>query len=156
MPKYLLLKHYRGAPAPHRPVPPMDQWAPEDVEAHMAFLKHVSELLEENGEYVDAQALTPARTWVRYGGPDAAPVTTDGPLPETSDLVAGWYMIDVESHERAVELAAYVSRNSRLTERLHRLALPSYDPIEPSNSSLVSSDQWAARSHQPIGNRETL
>jgi hypothetical protein len=46
---------------------------------------------------------------VRYGGPDAAPVTTDGPLPETSDLVAGWYMIDVESHERAVELAAYVS-----------------------------------------------
>jgi len=109
MPKYLLLKHCRGGPEPHRPVPPMDQWAPEDVEAHMAFLKHVSELLEENGEYVDAQALTPARTWVRYGGPDAAPVTTDGPLPETSDLVAGWYMIDVESHERAVELAAYVS-----------------------------------------------
>src|SRR5258708_12957989 len=101
MPKYLLLKHYRGGPEPHRPVPPMDQWAPEDVEAHMAFLKHVSELLEKNGEYVDAQALTPARTWVRYGGPDAAPVTTDGPLPETSDLVAGWYMIDVESPERA-------------------------------------------------------
>ncbi len=46
---------------------------------------------------------------MRYGGPDAAPVTTDGPLPETSDLVAGWYMIDVESHERAVELAAHVS-----------------------------------------------
>ena len=39
----------------------------------MAFQQHVSELLEENGEYVDAQALTPARTWVRYGGPDAAP-----------------------------------------------------------------------------------
>ncbi len=83
----------------------MDQWAPEDVEAHMAFLRHVSELLEKNGEYVGAQALTPARTGARYGGPDAAPVTTDGPLPETSDLVAGWYMIDVESHERAVELA---------------------------------------------------
>jgi hypothetical protein len=46
MPKYLLLKHYRGGPDPHRPVPPMDQWPPEDVEAHMAFLKHVSELLE--------------------------------------------------------------------------------------------------------------
>src|SRR3954447_10614591 len=109
MPKYLLLKHYRGGPEPHRPVPPMDQWDPVDVEAHMAFLRHVAELLEKNGELVDAQALTPARTWVRYGGPDAAPVTTDGPLPETSDLVAGWYMIDVDSHERAVELAAYVS-----------------------------------------------
>ena len=79
------------------------------MEAHLAFLRHVSELLEKNGEYVGAQALTPERTWVRYGGPDAAPVTTDGPLPETSDLVAGWYMIDVESYDRAVEVAAYVS-----------------------------------------------
>ena len=37
MPKYLLLKRYRGGPEPHRRVPPIDQWAPEDVEAHMAF-----------------------------------------------------------------------------------------------------------------------
>jgi hypothetical protein len=100
MPKYLLLK--RGGPEPHRPVHRWDHWAPEGVEAHVAFMRHVSELLEENGEYVDVQALTPAQTWVRYGGADAAPVTTDGPLPETSDLVAGWWMIDVESYERAV------------------------------------------------------
>jgi hypothetical protein len=37
MPKYLLPKHYRGGPEPYRPYPPMDQWAPEDVEAHIAF-----------------------------------------------------------------------------------------------------------------------
>jgi hypothetical protein len=109
MPKYLLLKHYRGGPEPHRPFPPMDQWAPEDVEAHFAFLKHVNELLEKNGELVDVHALTPAQTWVRYGGPDAAPVTTDGPHPETADLVAGWYMVDVDSRERALEIAAYIS-----------------------------------------------
>src|SRR4029453_9516351 len=53
MPKYLLLKHYRGGPEPHKPCPPMDQWAPEDVEAHIAFMKHVTDLLERNGEYVD-------------------------------------------------------------------------------------------------------
>lgn len=109
MPHYLLLKHYRGGPQPHRPVPPMDQWAPEDVEAHMAFLGHVNEMLQESGEWVGAAGLLPARTWVRYGGPDAAPVTTDGPSAETSDLVAGWYMVDVASYERAVEIAAYVS-----------------------------------------------
>ena len=109
MPKYLLLKHYRGAPEPHRPSPPMDQWSPEDVDAHMAFLQHVGEMLRETGEFVDAQALTPVQTWVRYGGPDAAPVITDGPHPETSDLIAGWYMVDVDSYERAVEIAAYVS-----------------------------------------------
>ena len=92
MPKYLLLKHYRGGPDPYRPVPPMDQWAPEDVDAHMKFLHEVAELLRERGEYVDAQALTPVQTWVRYGGPGADPVITDGPHPETGDLVAGWYM----------------------------------------------------------------
>ena len=109
MPRYLLLKHYSGGPEPYRPYPPLDQWAPEDVEAHFAFLRQVKAVLQENGEYVDTQALTPAQTWVRYGGPDAAPVTTDGPLPETSDLVAGWYMVDVESYERAVEIAAHIS-----------------------------------------------
>ena len=109
MPKYLLLKHYRGGPEPHHPYPPMDQWAPEDVEAHFAFLRHVRELLQENGEYVGAEGADAEQTWVRFGGPDAAPVTTDGPLPETSDLVAGGYMIDVDSRERALEIAAYIS-----------------------------------------------
>jgi hypothetical protein len=86
MPKYLLLKHYRGGPEPHHPFPPMDQWAPEDVEAHMAFLKHVSELLEENGEYVDAQALTPARTWCATAArtPRQLPPTARCPRPAIS------------------------------------------------------------------------
>src|SRR3954466_7182082 len=109
MPKYLLLKHYSGGPEPHHPFPPLDQWEPEDVEAHFAFPRTVGDQARERGEYVDVQALTPEQTWVRYGGPDAAPVTTDGPLPETSDLVAGWYMVDVESRERALEIAAHIS-----------------------------------------------
>jgi len=109
MPKYLILKHYRGGPEQHIPFPPLDQWAPEDVEAHMTFLRNVGATLRESGEYIDAQALTPTRTWVRWGGPDAAPVTTDGPHPETSDLIAGWYMIDVDSYERALEIAAHIS-----------------------------------------------
>ena len=101
MPKYLILKHYRGGPEPHHPFPPMDQWAPQDVEAHIAFQHHVNEMLKERGEWLDAQALAPTRTWVRYGGPDAAPVTTDGPHPETSDLIAGYFMVD-RSEERRV------------------------------------------------------
>ncbi|MEO6998367.1 MAG: hypothetical protein ABI112_09820 [Terracoccus sp.] len=62
MSKYLLLQHYRGGPEPYRAVPPMDQWAQEDVETHMAFHRNVGEWLEENGgTVVDGQALTPAR-----------------------------------------------------------------------------------------------
>jgi hypothetical protein len=133
MPKYLLLKHYRGGPEPRRPVPPMDQWAPEDVEAHIAFMKHVSELLEENGEYVDAQALT--RAAPGWATPDRtsrrSPPT--GPLPETSNLVAGWLMIDVESRERAVELASYVSSEpgpAGAASNRVQIALPVHDAME--------------------------
>src|SRR4051812_50118321 len=109
MPKYLLLNPYGGGREPPLPSPPMDEWAPEDVEAHFAFLKHVRELLEENGEYVDVRALTPTQTWVRYGGPDAAPVTTDGPLPETSDLVAGGGMGDGGAQGRGGGAAPHLS-----------------------------------------------
>nr|AGO97165.1 hypothetical protein [Streptomyces sp. CNT-179] len=111
MPKYLLIKHYRGGPEPHRPVPSMDQWSPEDAEAHTTFLYRFPELLEENGEFVELQALLPTRTWVRYDGPDADPVTTDDVDSESGEQVAGWCMVDVKSYERALEIAALLSSN---------------------------------------------
>ena len=109
MPRFLLLKHYRGGPESHHTVVPMDQWSPEAYDAHMRFLQECGRMLEESGELVDAQALHEERVYVQYGGEGAAPVTTDGPYPETSDLAAGWYMVDVESRERALEIAAFVS-----------------------------------------------
>ena len=36
--RYLLLKHYRGGPAPAADFPPMDQWTPEEVDAHLSFM----------------------------------------------------------------------------------------------------------------------
>ena len=107
MAKYLLLKHYRGAPAPGNDVP-MDQWTPEEVDAHMKFMDDFGKRLEENGEYVDAQALSPEGAFVRYDGPGKPPVT-DGPFAETKDLIAGWMVIDVETYERALELAGELS-----------------------------------------------
>jgi hypothetical protein len=108
MPKYLLLKHYRGGPEPQA-FAPMSEWTADEISAHIAFQQHVADMLRERGEYVDAQALSPEGTYVRYGGPGAAPVTTDGPFPETKELAAGWFMIDVDSEARAYEVAAYVS-----------------------------------------------
>ncbi|MER5670747.1 YciI family protein [Pseudonocardia alni] len=107
MAKYLLLKHYRGAPAPKNDVP-MDRWAPEEVTAHIRFMQDFAESLKETGEFVDAQALAPEGTFVRYDGEGRPPVT-DGPFAETKDLVAGWMIIDVDSYERAVELAGGLS-----------------------------------------------
>ena len=107
MAKYLLLKHYRGAPAPENAVP-MDEWTPEEVDAHMAYMNDFAAKLEETGEFVDSQALSPEGTFVRYDGPGRPPVT-DGPFAETKDLIAGWMVIDVDSYERAVELAGELS-----------------------------------------------
>ena len=109
MPKYLLLKHYRGGPDQLDIDVPFVEWTPEEIDAHMAFQHDIARLLRENGEFVDAQALTREGTWVRYGGPDAAPVVTDGPFAEAKEVVAGWFMVDVESKERAYEVAAWVS-----------------------------------------------
>jgi hypothetical protein len=56
-----------------------------------------------------------------------------GPLPETSDLVAGWFMIDVESRERAVELASYVSSEpgpAGAARNRVQIALPVHDAME--------------------------
>jgi hypothetical protein len=104
--KYLLLKHYRGS---HEPLacPPMDQWTPQEVEDHIQFMRDFADRLVESGEFVDAQALAPDGLWVRSGA-DGQPVT-DGPFAETKDLIAGWMVIDVDSEDRAVELAGQLS-----------------------------------------------
>ena len=64
--------------------------------------------LQATGEYVDGQALSPQGTFVRSGGEGRPPVT-DGPFAETKDLIAGWTIIDVETYERALELAGELS-----------------------------------------------
>jgi hypothetical protein len=107
MAKYLLLKHYRGAPAAVNDVP-MDQWTPDEVSAHVQYMNDFAKRLEETGEFVDGQALSPDGMWVRSDGEGRPPVT-DGPFAETKDLIAGWMVIDVDSRERAVELAGELS-----------------------------------------------
>ena len=105
MAKYLLLKHYRG---PKADFVPMDQWTPDEVDAHVQFMRDFASRLEETGEFVDMQALAPGGAFVRYDGAGRPPVT-DGPFAETKDLIAGWMIIDVESWDRAVQLAGELS-----------------------------------------------
>lgn len=107
--KYILLKHYRGGPEkmPACTIP-MDQWTPEEVDAHVKFMQDLADELEKNGEFVDGQALSPEGTFVRYDGEGKPPVT-DGPFAETKDLIAGWMAIDVDTLERAHEVAGRLS-----------------------------------------------
>ena len=107
MAKYLLLKHYRGGKAPVNDVP-MDKWTPEEIDAHVTYMQEFADRLSGSGEFVDGQALAPEGVWVRYDGEGRPPVT-DGPFAETKDLIAGWMVIDVDTYERAVELAGELS-----------------------------------------------
>jgi hypothetical protein len=107
MPKYLLLKHYRGAPAGVNDVP-MDQWTPGEVDDHIQYMDDFANRLRDTGEFVDGQALAPEGMWVRHDGPGKPPAV-DGPFAETKDLIAGWMVIDVESQDRAIELAGELS-----------------------------------------------
>jgi len=105
--KYLFLKHYRGAPAAVNDVA-MNRWTPAEIEAHLKYMDDFADRLRDSGEYVDSQALASDGAWVRYDGPGKPPVT-DGPFAETKDLIAGFMIIDVDSYDRAVELAGELS-----------------------------------------------
>lgn len=75
---------------------------------------------------------------VRYDGENKPPMT-DGPFAETKDLIAGWKIIDVNSEERAIELAGELfaapgARGKPIHEWLEvRLSspIPTPSPIEP-------------------------
>ena len=89
---------------------PMMEWSPEDIKAHIEFQQALNAELAELGELVDAQGLAgPELAKFVVSDGISAPVITDGPYPEAKELLAGYRLVDVESAERAVEIAARAS-----------------------------------------------
>jgi len=87
----------------------MYTWPEEDLQGHFAFLRRFNQKLVEAGELVGIEALTsPDQAKSVRAGKDGRPVT-DGVFPETKEFLAGFWMVDVESPERAYELAAEAS-----------------------------------------------
>ncbi len=105
--KYMLLMNY--AP-PIRGVPPIAEWAPEDIKASGAHMGAIHEELAASGELVGAEGLTgtEAAKIVTHDGV-GAPVVTDGPFAESKEVLAGYWLVDVESEERAIDIAARTS-----------------------------------------------
>ena len=107
MAKYMLLMSYTGGAACDLP---MNEWPPEDIRAHIDFQRALDAELRDKGELVDAQGLAGpelAKTVVSDG--KRSPVITDGPYPEGKELLAGYWIVDVESEDRALEIAAQAS-----------------------------------------------
>jgi len=84
-------------------------WPKNDIQAHMAFMQRLNNDLRESGELVSAEGLAdPKQARIVRAGKDGAPVT-DGVFPEAKEFLAGYWIVDVESSERADAIAARAS-----------------------------------------------
>jgi hypothetical protein len=88
----------------------ISNWSPDDFKAHIQFMKDLNAQLVASGELVGAEGLaSPGEARVVRAGKNGAPVVTDGPFAEAKEFLAGYWIVDVESTERAYEIAARAS-----------------------------------------------
>lgn len=84
-------------------------WSKNDIEAHFAFLKSLNKDLTDSGEFVANEPLAgPEQARVVRADKDCAPIT-DGIFPESKEFLLGYWIVDVESPERAYQIAARLS-----------------------------------------------
>lgn len=101
--KYMLMMN-----TPSGPYTIMD-WAKEDLQGHISFMIDFAKKLSASGELVMAEGLSgPDQAKRVRAGEDGKPVT-DGVFPESKEFLAGFWIVDVESPERAYQIAAEAS-----------------------------------------------
>ena len=89
---------------------PMDEWKPDEIQAHLDYYAALNRELTSSGELVGGELLTgPDLAMIVTGAGKTAPVVTDGPFAEFKEWLAGYQIVDVESTARAIEIAALVS-----------------------------------------------
>lgn len=87
----------------------LETWSDEDANAHLAYWKALNTDLANRGEFVGVEALTgPGQAVEVRADKDGLPVT-DGVFPETKEMLAGFWVVDVETPERAYAIAAHAS-----------------------------------------------
>ena len=81
-------------------------WTAEDFAAMGAFMEKFNADLAESGELVETRALAAPVLTRRLGSKDGASVVTDGPYAETQEVLAGYWIVECESFDRATEIAS--------------------------------------------------
>src|SRR6266542_2782796 len=84
-------------------------WSAEDVAAMGAFMESFNKDLVESGELVDTRGLTAPVHTRRVKLRSGVPVVTDGPYAETQEVLAGYWIVECESFDRATAIAARLS-----------------------------------------------
>ena len=78
----------------------------EDVAAMHTYMESFHKDLAESGELVDARGLSAPVHARRVQLRDGVPVVTDGPYPETQEVLAGYTIVECESFDRATKIAS--------------------------------------------------
>jgi hypothetical protein len=84
-------------------------WPKKDLRAHVAFMRGFSQELRESGELVSAEGLSfPDQAKIVRASKEGTPIT-DGVFPEGKEFLAGYWIVDVATPERAYVIAARAS-----------------------------------------------
>lgn len=85
-------------------------WKPEEFKAHIDFMRNLNAELSKNGELAAAEGLAaPGEAKVVRASKNGGAPVTDGVFPESKEFLAGFWIVDVDSAERAYEIAAKAS-----------------------------------------------
>ena len=102
--KYILMMH-----CPKTGYETFGSWPKQDLQAHIGFMIAFNKELGAAGVLVSAEGLaSPQEAKVVRAAKDGAPVT-DGVFPEAKEFLAGYWIVDVETPERAYQIAARAS-----------------------------------------------
>jgi hypothetical protein len=105
--KYMLMMH---APQAGWETAGIGTWPAEDIKAHIGFMHRLNRELADSGERVAAEGLAgPEQARIVRARNDGSPEVTDGPYAEAKEFLVGYWIVDVESAERAYEIAARAS-----------------------------------------------
>jgi len=85
-------------------------WSAEDFAAMGAFMEAFNQDLVASGELVETRGLTAPVHTRRVHLQNGVPVVTDGPYAETYEVLAGYWIVECESFDRATEIAARLAR----------------------------------------------
>jgi hypothetical protein len=85
------------------------KWARKDIEAHVAYWDRLNHELRKAGELVSVEALSPPAEAKRVRADKSGLPVTDGVFPESKEFLAGYWLVDVDSAERAYAIAANAS-----------------------------------------------
>jgi len=104
--RYMLMMHAPRGTGDYQ----INAWTPDDLKAHIGFMHSLNKELRDAGELVGAEGLAaPGEAKVVRAGKNGVPAVTDGPFAESKEFLVGYWIVEVDSPQRAYEIAGKAS-----------------------------------------------